>query len=79
MTIDQNAPDAALLWADKNAQYGRARHYGVVAFRAGQARRADAGLLAALEGCVTVPTAETIGTIYKDGPELDGQQFGNFH
>lgn len=36
--------------------------------RAGQSH-ADAALLAALEECVTVLTAETIGTIYEDDPE----------
>lgn len=35
---------------------------------AGQSH-ADAGLLAALEECVTVLTAKTIGTIYEDDPE----------
>lgn len=58
--------DAALLWADEHAPYGTARHYGVMGFRAGQSH--DAELLAALEECVTVLTAETIGTIYEDDP-----------
>jgi hypothetical protein len=38
------------------------------AFRAGQAH-ADAGLLEALEECVTVLTADTIGTYNQDDPD----------
>lgn len=37
-------------------------------FRAGQAH-ADAGLLEALEECVAVLTAETIGTYNQDDPD----------
>jgi hypothetical protein len=54
MTTETTAPDAALLWAQKEWPYvpSNPAHLQVIAeaFRAGQAH--DAGLLAALEGLV---------------------------
>lgn len=52
---------AALLWAEKRSTLGRNLNWTTTdvaeAFRAGQAheRRADAGLLAALEGLLNMP------------------------
>lgn len=67
-TTDPNAPDAALLWAQSTRDTHHSEHRTrerAEAHRAGQAheRRADAGLLAALEALVTAVT-------YADPPKL---------